>query len=172
MEAYAQPPAPAPADNPFAVKRPLGRTWGLSVVSFGLYSYVWFYIHRKLIDGEMGEGKDDALLHTLGLLVPVLNFFIVHWLWRDLNTLRVRVGMPEFPEIAYVVGSIFLAPVFYSLVLNELNEYWDVRTQGLATDAPITTAEKGVAIGGAVIFGLYLLFILIAIIVAVARAAV
>ena len=68
--------------------------------------------------------------------------FIIHLPWRDPNALRLRFGLREFPEIAYLVGCIFLAPLFFSLVVNELNEYWDVRTQGLATDAELTSFER------------------------------
>ena len=141
------------------------------MLSFGLYAYAWFYVHRRLLDGELGLGRDDAALHTMGLVVPILNFFVIHWLWRDLNKLRVRFGLPEFPEIAYLVGSVFLAPAFFSLVVNRLNEYWDVRTQGLATDAPVTTVEKvSLAIGGALL-ALWFLSLVLAIIVLVIVAA-
>jgi len=59
----------------------------------------------------MGLQRDEATLHTLGLLVPILNFFIIFWLWRDLNALRERFGLSEFPAVAYLVGSTFIAPV-------------------------------------------------------------
>jgi hypothetical protein len=153
----------------YAVKRPLSRVWAYCVLSFGLYAYAWFHVHRKLLDGELGLGRDDATLHTLGLLVPILNFFIIHWLWRDLNVLRLRSGLPEFPEVAYLVGSIFLAPVFFSLVANGLNEYWDVRTRGLASDAELTTFEKAsLAVGGAflALWPLTLVFAIIVLVLA------
>jgi hypothetical protein len=149
----------------YAVKRPLGRVWARTLLSFGLYSYAWFHVHRRLIDGELGQGRDDATLHTLGLLVPVLNIFIIHWLWRDLNALRVRFGLREFPEIAYLVGCLFLAPLFFSLVVNQLNEYWDVRTQGLVTDAELTTFERASLVIGGILLAVSVLALLAAIIV-------
>jgi hypothetical protein len=169
---WHQPPAQTayPAEA-YAVKRPLGRTFGFTVLSLGGYAYYWFYVTRKQLDGEVADGRDDAVLHTLGLLVPVLNFFVTWWLWRDLNFLRVRVGLTEFPAIAYLIGSIFLAPVFYSLVLNRVNEYWDVRTQGLATDAPVTAAEKLIVGLGAAVLALVVLVILIAVVLAIALSA-
>ena len=163
----AQPPGAAPtgwrpapaAGNPWAVKRSLGRCWGSSVLSFGLWQFFWFHNYRKLLDAEMGQSRDDALLHTFGMLVPILNYFIVYWLWRDLDSLRRRVGLPEFPVGLYVVGAIFLAPVSYSFANQKLEQYWDVRSQGHATDAPVTTGEKvfiGIGMG---LFLLYLAFI-------------
>jgi hypothetical protein len=155
----------------YAIKRPLGRVWLYSVLSLGLYPYAWFHVHRRLLDGELGGVRDDATLHTLGLLVPILNLFVIHWLWRDLNRLRVRFGLPEFPEIAYLIGSIFLAPLFFSLVANQLNEYWDVRTQGLATDAPMTSFEKAMIVIGGALFVVLVLSLVVAIVVLVIAAA-
>jgi hypothetical protein len=153
-----------PADA-YAVKRPLGRVWLYSVASFLLYPYAWFHVHRRLLDGELGLGRDDATLHTLGLVVPVLNFFVIFWLWRDLNALRLRFGLAEFPAIGYLAGSVFLAPVFFSLVVNRLNEYWDVRTQGLATDAQTNSFEKATLVIGACLVALWLLTLVAAIVV-------
>ena len=165
MEAAAQPPAPPEA---YAVKYSLGRAWACSIASFGIWTIWWFYVHRKRLDAELGEGRDDAALHTLGFFVPVLNYFILFWLWRDISRMRVGVGLPEFPAGAYTVGAVFFAPVLYSFVLVKLNEFWDVRTQGLATDAGFTTGEK-VTIGvGVALFALYVLLIIVAIVVAIA----
>ena len=148
---------PYPAEA-YAVKRPVGRTVWFTLASAGGYSYYWFYVTRRQLDGELADGRDDALMHTLGLLVPGLNFFVVWWLWRDLNLLRQRVGLPEFPAGAYLAGSVFLAPVFYCLVLEKLNEYWDVRTQGLAGEAPVTSTEKLIVGVGIALWVLWLLF--------------
>jgi hypothetical protein len=135
--------------NPYAVKYSLGRAWMYSLLSFGLGTGYWFYVTRKLFDGETGHGRDDALLHTLGVYVPVLNVFILYWLYRDLSELRRRVGLSELPVGAYVAGGVFLQPVLYSIALGNVNEFWDVRTQGLATEAPTSGGEKAVlAVGG------------------------
>jgi hypothetical protein len=152
------------AAEAYAVKRPLGRVWAYSVLSFGLYGYAWFHIQRRLLDGELGLQRDDATLHTLGLLVPILNFFIIFWLWRDLNALRERFGLPEFPAVAYLVGSIFVAPVFFSLVVNRLNEYWDVRTHGLATEADLSGFEKASVVIGACFLALWVLALAVGIV--------
>jgi hypothetical protein len=64
--------------NPHAVKYGLGRAWGYSVLSFGAWPFYWFYGNRRLLDGETARRRDDALLHTLGLCVPVLNGFILY----------------------------------------------------------------------------------------------
>ena len=102
-----------------------------------------------------------------GLILIAVIIFILYWLWRDISALRTRVGLSDFPAGGYVAGAIFLAPVAYSFVLVKLNEYWDARTQGLATEAPVSTGEK-VAVGiGAAFLVLWVLLILVGIIVAI-----
>jgi hypothetical protein len=150
--------------NPYAVKYGLGRAWIYSLVSYGLWPGYWFYVNRRLLDGETGRGRDDAVLHTLGLFVPVLNIFILYWLYRDLDEVRRRGGLPGLPVAGYVVGGVLLAPVLYSIALGKANEYWDVRTQGLATESPTKGAEKAVlAVGGAlwVLMILWLVLVLV-----------
>ena len=97
--------------------------------------------------------------------------FIIYWLWRDLNALRQRFGLAEFPEVAYLIGSIFLAPVFFSLVLLQLNEYWDVRTHGLASDAELNSFENAMLVIGGCLLALWVLALCVGIIVLLVSAA-
>jgi hypothetical protein len=170
--AYA-PPLPAggagPAVGELAIKRGLGRVIGFSVLSFGIYTYYWFYVTRKQLNSELGS-TDDAGLYTAGLLVPILNVIITYWLWRDLNELRRRLGLPEFNVVLWIVLAMFVpfaALVIYLMIVNRLNEYWDVRTQGAAVTAPVTSGEK-IVIGIGIGIWALLALIVIAIIVAVA----
>jgi len=160
--------AVATADPHHGAKFPLGRAWGFSILSFGLWGFYWFFNTRKQIDQELGTGRDDALLHTFGLLVPILNFFILYWLWRDISLVRQRAGLSDFSAGGYLVGAIFIAPLFYSLVLNKLNEYWDRRAGGVAPVRPVTTGEKVIVGIGAALLVLYVLFIIIIIIIGAA----
>jgi len=146
------PPLPDPA-----VKRPLGRTILFMVLSMGFYHFYWFYKTRPLVTAEVG-GKDDAGLQTAGLAVPILQFFIIYWLWRDIDLMRRRLGLSEVPALLYVLLSAFIPfaqIVCYVLVAEKLTEYWDWRTQGQATDAPTTGGEIAVVIAGATFFFLY-----------------
>ena len=144
--------------NPYAVKYSLGRAWMYSLLSFAMWPGYWFYVNRRLLDGETGRGRDDALLHTLGLFVPVLNVFVLYWLYRDIDEVRQRSGLAGLPVAGYVVGGVFAAPILYSIALGKVNEYWDVRTQGLAIEAPTTTAEKIVVALGV---GMWVLWVLV-----------
>ncbi len=173
---YQQPPAArtTEADPYHGQKFPMGRAWLFTILSFGLWGFYWFYSTRKQIDQELGGYRDDALLHTLGLLVPILNFFIIYWLWRDISLLCERSGVGGFSPGGYLAGLIVLsfvglgAPIMYTLVLSKLNEFWDRRAGGAAAERPTQTIEKVlVAIG----LALFLLYVIVLIIIIVAAAA-
>jgi len=135
------------------------------VLSFGVYSFYWFFQYRRRMNAELGK-NDDAGLHTAGMLVPFLNWYLVYLLWKDISDARVRIGLNEFPVIPYVIGAIFIAPVFYGLVNASLNEYWDRRTSGQAVDAPWTGGEKLAVIVPMVLFGGLMLLVFLSILVA------
>jgi hypothetical protein len=147
--------------NPYAVKYGLGRAWGYSVLSFAAWPFYWFYVNRRLFDGETGRGRDDAVLHTLGLFVPVLNILVLYWLYRDIDELRRRGGLAGLPVGGYVAGAAFAAPILYSIALGKVNEFWDVRTRGLAAEAPMTGGEKAVIAVGASMWLLALVSVLL-----------
>jgi hypothetical protein len=149
-------PVPLAAVATYGVKFSQKRAWGLSIITWGVWAVWWLHATRQRFDAELGDGRDDALKHTLLYFVPVANFFVVYWLWRDLSVLRQRVGLAGFPAGGYVVGAILLAPVFFTLALNRHNEYWDARFAGHAVDAPFTTGEKASVALGIVVFLLYM----------------
>ena len=173
---YQQQPAAQTAQlDPYhGQKFPMGRAWGFTILSFGLWGFYWLYSTRKQIDQELGGYRDDALLHTLGLLVPILNFFVIYWLWRDINLLCERSGVGGFSPGGYLAGLIVLsffglgAPIFYTLVLSKLNEFWDRRAGGQAQVRPVVTAEKVVVGIGIALLVLYVLILVIVIIAAAA----
>jgi hypothetical protein len=151
-----------PAAGELAIKRSVVRCAVALILSFGVYSFYWFFQYRKRMNAELGK-NDDAGLHTAGMLVPFLNWYLIYLLWKDISDARVRIGLSEIPVIPYVIGAIFIAPVFYGLVNAGLNEYWDRRTSGQAVDAPWTGGEKLAVIVPLVLFGgLWLLAILAA----------
>jgi hypothetical protein len=169
---YSQPMAPSGAAGPvvgeLAIKRNVGRVIGFTLLSPFIYPYYWFYVTRKQLNGELAS-TDDAGLYTAGLLVPILSVIITYWLWRDIDALRRRMGMPEFNVILWLVLAAFVpfaAIVIYPMVVQRLNEYWDTRTRGAAITAPVTSGEK-IAVGiGAAFWALFILIFVIAIVVA------
>jgi hypothetical protein len=168
---YQQAPSGGgPAFGELAIKRGVGRVIGFSILSFGIYTYYWFYVTRKQLNGET-RSTDDAGLYTAGLLVPILNVIITYWLWRDICVLRQRAGLPPFNVVLWLVLTMFVpgaALIVYPMVVTRLNEYWDARTHGAAVTAPVTRGEKIVVGVGLAFWALFLLIIVIAIVAAVA----
>ena len=157
-------PAPAPGlpVGEMAIKRGVVRCLVCSIVSLGVYGFFWFHQYRRRVSAELGR-TDDAGLHTAGLLVPFLNYYIAYLLWRDIGTARRRVGLSDIPAFGYALASVVAAPIVYCIVASRLNEYWDRRTGGAATGAPFTAAERLVTVVPPVVF-----LGLIALVVAVA----
>ena len=155
--AHGQPDAPISQPGEQAVRRSHLRVIGFSLLSFGIYTLYWFYVTRKQISRELGT-NDRAGLQTLGQIVPILNFFIAYWLWRDISRLRAGTGLSELPLGPYVAGNVIgsffgLNWIVYILVLDKLNEYYDRTRGGRAEDAPITAGEIAVTLIGVVLVG-------------------
>ena len=179
----APPPPPAPpaaapppaAEQPaglggYEVKFPLGRVILLSIISLGLYCFYWFYQVRRQFNQQLSK-EDNSALHTVGLIVPILNWFIIYWLWRDINNASRAAGAQGFDPMVYlliaVIGGWFTlgiaSLVIYIIVLQRLNEFWDVRTSGQAVDRPLKTAEIVISLVGALLFVLYIVLIIVVI---------
>jgi hypothetical protein len=164
--------AASPQLGGYPVKLPLGRVVGFTVLSFGSYMFWWLHTVRRQLDQQIADGRDDATMHTVGFIVPILNWFVVYWLWRDLNYLRARVGLPEFPVAGYLVGSILgLSIVFFPIVANELEQYWDRSTGGRAVYAPVTGIEKILVGVGIAIWSLFVLTFLALIVILIVAGA-
>ena len=179
----AQPPAapppatPPPAQPPqqvqpvataavegWAVKRSVVRV--VLLLFGGTYIFYWFYKTRPKVTAELGT-HDNVTAQTWGLLVPILNWFIIYWLLRDIAEVRRRMGMPnDLDAVVMLVIWIFVSPAGIGLSQNQLNEYWDRRSNGYATDTPLTFAEVLAAVA------LWIFFILLAVIIVIIAVAV
>jgi hypothetical protein len=171
----AQPPAAPPPAQPvqpaamaavegWAVKRSVVRV--VLLLFGGTYIFYWFYNTRPKVTAELGT-HDNLTAQTWGLLVPILNWFIIYWLLRDIAEVRRRMGMPnDLDAVVMLVIWIFVSPAGIGLSQNQLNEYWDRRSNGYATDAPLTFAEVLAAVA------LWIFFILLAVIIIIIAVAV
>ncbi|HET8820181.1 MAG TPA: hypothetical protein VFM57_01440 [Thermoleophilaceae bacterium] len=141
--------------NPYGVRYSVGRDWGFTLLSAGLWLVFWFHRTRRLLDGELARGRDDAVLHSIGLVVPIWNIFVLYWLYRDLDDLRRWNGLPGLEVALYTIGGALAPVVTYSIALGKFNELWDRRTQGLAVEAPVSGGEKAVLAAGAALWLLW-----------------
>lgn len=157
--------AQAPAGGGQAVKRSIARVIIFNILSpfYGLY---WFYQTRGVVTRSV-SGNDQVGLQTLGLLVPILNLFIIYWLLRDIDKLNRAAGgqglpvppvwmvlipliMALIPFVNFLAGIVGL--VFYIFTLIRLNE--GLTKQG-ATEAPYSTGEIAVVVLGVLFWIVY-----------------
>ena len=94
-------------------------------------------------------------MHSIGLVVPVWNIFVLYWLYRDLDDLRRWNGLPGLEIALYTIGGALAPVVTYSMALGKFNELWDRRTHGLAVEASVTRGETAVLAAGVVLWLLY-----------------
>lgn len=142
------------------VKRSWVRVLVLNLVSLGFYSVYWFYQVRKQIFTEQKNSSSSAGLHTLGLVVPILNWFILYWLYKDLAVIAKQQGR-EVSALLLFLLTFFVGAIGQILAQEELNKYWDAKSGGKATAAKVTAAEVIVSLLGAFFF----IFFIVAIVV-------
>lgn len=146
----------------WAVKRSVVRVVVLLLISFGFYLFYWFYKTRQKVTAELGT-HDNVGGQTVGLIVPILNWFIIYWLLRDVAEARRRAGLQnDIEPILMLVIWFFIAPVGIGMSQSQLNQYWDLRSQGHATDEPLTIGEIAVGVlPGILFFVLWVVLIII-----------
>ena len=168
------PPGATGVNQPtLELKFPLGRAILFSIFSGGLWGLYYFYVVRQQFTREV-NGNDQAGLQTLGLFVPILNLFIIYWLWRDIAKARQQRGMDAFDPTVYllvaIIGGAFTfgiaSLVIYFLVFSKTNEYWDRATNGQARDRPIETVEWVLLVVGLLWFAFWFFIILLGAILA------
>jgi hypothetical protein len=89
------------------IKRSVLRVIGLMIITSGLYLFYWFFVTKNQLKREL-KNEQHVGWQTLGLLVPILNAFVLYWLYRDINRSRDTQKLPEFPAVWYVIIPIIL----------------------------------------------------------------
>lgn len=133
------------ADSPRII--PISQFIGLSIFSFSLYQYYWFYRNWKDIKNNFSEYKDiSPILRTLGLFIPFINIYLEY---KQFNIIQEKSIC--FEKKHYKMNSILIIllcggisclhhlPKPYNLltilnslplifVQSELNKLWRTRT--------------------------------------------
>ena len=169
--------APPPGRGPSADGRkysdaqPVWQLVLLSVVTFGVYELRWFYRTWKQLkrdrDLDMSPG-----LHTLGLVVPILNIVLVLNLFREIKEYaeeaRVRARYPPGGVLAayLALGAIawapapwkaltFLSVVPLAVVQHALNGYWRARQPALRMRQSLSGGQAAALVVGGFFFALF-----------------
>ncbi len=152
------------AGDTFSNAQPVRHLVLLSVVTFGLYEFLWFY--RNWRDVTVRAGLPAvAGWRTAGLLVPFLNIFLVY---QQLRLIRDVVGEAGL-EIPFTPGTLtamfFLTAAIANVstvwivslftivplipVQECLNRYWQIEQPDASIREELTPAEFALAVVGA-----------------------
>ena len=136
-----EPPHPAqqvpnPSDTPIGTPRSVGLTILVSIVTFGIWTWVWSYMNGEELKNYRRDGLGGVayLLFTI-FIVPVTMFLMAN----EVEQMYRQAG--EEPKITTLWGLWFLLPligniIWYVRIQNAINEFWQARggskTPGLA----------------------------------------
>ena len=131
---YGAPPAPyATGATPIGKVRGTGITLLLMIVTFGIYSLVYFYKTHDEMKTHSGQGMGGGLALVLALFV---GFVLPFTMSSEVGALHSRAGraapVSGATGLWYIPGIfILVGPIIWFVKTNgALNDYW--RSQGAA----------------------------------------
>lgn len=152
----------APAGGPKVV-RSVGSCAGWLILSFGLWGFAWIYNTLTEI-GDAMRKDTNATLKTVLFLVPIVNLFVLYFVWKDVDEFVEGTGEQGFSVILYTLLTIFIpfAAIFtYISVQNKLNAAWMRASNGSAQKADLGTLGMVTVVIGVIFWVLYIgIFIL------------
>lgn len=122
---------------------PIRRLFLLVLFAGDLYSFYWFYTNAKLLKEHFNEDI-SVELRTIGLLIPIVNWFVFYDLLSDYEYLIEEKGLES-----YSTGWNFLIYFFvpflgiWSLIniQESINELWKLEEPELAISRKFTNTE-------------------------------
>lgn len=108
LGALARPVVIGASDQALPWRRPIWLVILLTIVTFGLYTIVWFGVSWAEIKRERKDPQMHPFWHSLTLLVPVYSLFRMHAHFRVLNEIGSGRGLrPVFaPSTAVICWAI------------------------------------------------------------------
>lgn len=138
------------------IKRSVLRVLGLMIITSGLYLFYWFFVTKNQLKRE---SKNDQHVgwQTVGLIVPILNAFVLYWFYRDINRVRDTEKLSLFPAVWYVVVPYVLVTLALVIGIGAVVSIIGAIGSGLNDQSE---AALGLA-GAGVVTGLFAMLILI-----------
>jgi hypothetical protein len=156
VAAAAYPAAgPASMTLPYAIS--LRRVLIMSVLSYGLYLFYWFYLTWKQYRDHT-QTEAFPIWHALALMVPVYNLFRTHAHMRTFKSLMRDAGLVSTISAKWAVVLVLVSAAFVDFVSiaavvvlllhvqSNLNRYWRKVANARLVNARIGASE--------VVFGL------------------
>lgn len=138
------------------IKRSVLRVIGLSIITSGFYNFYWFFVTKNQLKREL-KGDQHVGWQTVGMVVPILQAFILYWLYRDINRVRATEKLPLLPAVWYVVIPLILAALGLIIGIGAFISILGAVGSGLNDQSK---AALGLA-GAGVVSGLFAVLILL-----------
>jgi hypothetical protein len=130
----APPPAPAPADGAPAPPGPVGThrgIWaciGLTIITLGIYTYIWVWKTQEEIKRRSGNGVGGWLGLVIYVVISPVTLFLVP---AEIKQMYLRED--DAPPVSAWVGLWNLIPlvgtvIWFVKVQGALNRFWDARS--------------------------------------------
>ena len=129
-------PVPGPADTPIGTPRSVGLTILVSIVTFGIWTWVWSYMNGEELRRYRRDGLGGIAYLLLTIFISPVTMFL---LANEVENMYREAG--EEPRITTLWGLWFLLPligniIWYVQIQNAINQFWQARggsmTPGLA----------------------------------------
>jgi hypothetical protein len=139
------------------VRNPLGVV-GLSLITLGIYFFVWWYmINREMADfgrarnKDLGENPTNSVLAiTLGALIVVPAVVTMWTTSARIESAQETAGMDRRVSGPVVfILLLLIGPVGIWYVQSELNKAWEAQRTGGAAAPTLPTASAPPSEGGA-----------------------
>ncbi len=120
-------PAPEPSGPPIGTPRSVGLTILVSIVTFGIWTWVWSYMNGEELKNYQRDGLGGVAYLLLTIFISPVTMFLmaneVEKMYRDAG---------EEPRITTLWGLWFLLPligniIWYVRIQNAINKFWQAR---------------------------------------------
>lgn len=152
-----------------AVIRSVGRCILLLIASFGLWGFAWMYHTTKEVSSKVVSPPPSAGLRTFLYVVPIAQYVVWAYSWRDIENYCKRTGSKDFPMVLFFVLTLLLGiPGLYTFpaVQSRMNDAHRAATNGQATDAKMQTIDWVFVGIGLVFWAFWVLIILLSVVLA------
>lgn len=116
-----------PARGPIGKPRSIGLTILLTIVTFGIWTWVWSYQNGEELKNYRGQGLGGLAYFLITLFISPVTMFL---LANEVEQLYVEEG--EQPPVTTLWGLWFLLPlighiIWYVGVQGAINRFWQAR---------------------------------------------
>ena len=120
-------PASDPTERPIGTPRSVGLTILVSIVTFGVWTWVWSYLNGEELKNYRPKGLGGVFYLLISIFISPVTMFLMA---NEVEQLYVDAGEP--PRITTLWGLWFLLPligniIWYVRIQNAINEFWQAR---------------------------------------------